>query len=222
MSKKRVVLSWSSGKDSAWTLHVLRQQDDVEVIALCTTVTDLFDRVSMHGVRRELLRAQAKRAGLALWEVPIPSPCSNAEYEARMRALVASAVEHGAGFMAFGDLFLPDNRAYREKNHLGTGLAPLFPLWELPTRALAETMLSAGLEAYVTCVDPKQAPRSIAGRRWDAALLAELPESADPCGENGEFHTCVVAGPMFDGPIPVSPGEVVERDGFLFADLTLA
>jgi uncharacterized protein (TIGR00290 family) len=215
------VLSWSSGKDSAWTLHVLQQRAEVEVIALVTTVTELFDRVSMHAVRRDLLRAQARLAGLPLWEVPIPSPCSNLDYEGRMRAVVHRAVESGARHMAFGDLFLEDVRSYRERNLAGTGLEPLVPLWGMPTRELARQMLRGGLEAFVTCVDPRQAPRSLAGRPWDEVLIAELPGGADPCGENGEFHTCVVAGPMFDGRIAAEPGEVVERDGFVFADLRL-
>ncbi len=222
MARPKAVLSWSSGKDSAWTLHVLKTQREVEVIALVTTVTEVFDRVSMHAVRRELLRAQAALAGLPLWEVPIPSPCSNSDYEERMRALVQRAVDSGAEHMAFGDLFLEDVRRYREKNLAGTGLKPLFPLWGVPTRDLARDMLQAGLEAYVTCVDPQKAPRELCGRRWDEQLIAELPAGADPCGENGEFHTCVVAGPMLQGRIAVEPGQVVERDGFVFADLTLA
>jgi uncharacterized protein (TIGR00290 family) len=219
-ARPKAVLSWSSGKDSAWTLHVLRQQAEFEIVALVTTVTEAFDRVAMHAVRRELLRAQADRAGLPLWEVSIPSPCSNEAYEERMRALVQRAAAEGVSHMAFGDLFLEDIRRYREKNLAGTGIDPIFPLWRIPTRDLARDMLGGGLEAYVTCVDPRQAPASLAGRRWDAALIDELPSGADPCGENGEFHTCVVAGPMFSGRIPVQTGEVVERDGFVFADLT--
>jgi uncharacterized protein (TIGR00290 family) len=222
MPRPKAVLSWSSGKDSAWSLHVLRQRAEVDVVALVTTVTEAFDRVSMHAVRRELLRAQAERAGLPLWEVSIPSPCSNTEYEQRMSALVQRAVQSGVSRMAFGDLFLEDIRRYREKNLSGTGIEPLFPLWGIPTRELATDMLHGGLEAYVTCVDPRQAPAALAGRRWDAALIEELPEAADPCGENGEFHTCVVAGPMFDQRIATRGGEVVERDGFVFADLALA
>ena len=222
MPRPKAVLSWSSGKDSAWSLHVLRQRAEFEVVALVTTVTEAFDRVSMHAVRRELLRAQAERAGLPLWEVSIPSPCSNAEYEARMRALVQRTAQSGVSHMAFGDLFLEDIRRYREKNLSGTGIEPLFPLWGIPTRELASEMLGGGLEAYVTCIDPRQAPAALAGRRWDAALIEELPPAADPCGENGEFHTCVVAGPMFDRPIATRTGEVVERDGFVFADLTLS
>ena len=217
--KPKALLSWSSGKDSAWTLHVLRQRAELEVVALATTVTEAYDRVAMHAVRRELLREQARRAGLPLWEVPIPSPCSNADYETRMRALVQRAAGSGITHMAFGDLFLEDIRRYREQNLSGTGLTPIFPLWGIPTRELARTMLAGGLEAFVTCIDPRRAPKSLAGRRWNEAWLAELPADADPCGENGEFHTCVVAGPMFEGRIAASPGEVVERDGFVFADL---
>jgi uncharacterized protein (TIGR00290 family) len=218
-TRPKVVLSWSSGKDSAWALHVLRQRAEVDVVALATTVTEAFDRVSMHAVRRELLRAQAERARLPLWEVAIPSPCSNAEYEERMRGLVRRAVDAGAEHMAFGDLFLEDIRRYREKNLEQTGLTPLFPLWNVPTSTLAHEMIAGGLEAYVTCVDPRQVPAALAGRRFDARFLEALPTAADPCGENGEFHTCVVAGPMFEGRISVSPGDVVERDGFVFADL---
>jgi uncharacterized protein (TIGR00290 family) len=222
MSRPKAVLSWSSGKDSAWSLHVLRQRAEVDVVALVTTVTEAFDRVAMHAVRRELLRAQAEQAGLPLWEVTIPSPCSNEDYEARMRTLVERAVAGGIQHMAFGDLFLEDIRRYRERNLAGTGLEPLFPLWKIPTRELAADMLRGGLEAYITCVDPRQAPAALAGQRWNADLLEALPAGVDPCGENGEFHTCVVAGPMFAGRIATEPGPVLERDGFVFADLALA
>lgn len=219
MSRPRAILSWSSGKDSAWTLHVLRQRGEFEVVALATTITEPYDRVAMHAVRRELLQAQARQAGLPLWEVPIPAPCSNADYEQRMRGLVQRTLDAGITYMAFGDLFLEDVRGYREKNLAGTGLQPLFPLWQLPTSELARDMLQGGLEAFITCVDPRQAPAALAGRRWDESLIAELPSTADPCGENGEFHTCVLAGPMFAGRVAAKPGEVVERDGFVFADL---
>jgi uncharacterized protein (TIGR00290 family) len=218
-ARPRTLLSWSSGKDSAWALYVLRQRGEAELVGLVTTVTEPFDRVSMHAVRRELLYAQAERAGLPLWEVAIPAPCPNAEYEARMRALVERAVAAGVEQMAFGDLFLEDVRAYREAVLAATGLAPVFPLWGLPTAELAREMLRQGLEAYITCVDPRQAPPHLAGRRWDEAALAELPPGADPCGENGEIHTFVAAGPMLAGRIAVEVGEIVERDGFVFADL---
>ncbi len=219
MARPKTLVSWSSGKDSAWTLHLLRTQAEVDVVGLVTTVTEAYDRVAMHGVRRELLRAQAASAGLPLWEIVIPSPCSNEVYEAKMRAVVERAVAEGIEHMAFGDLFLQDIRAYREKNLNGSGLTPLFPLWEIPTPELARDMLRGGIEAYVTCVDPRQVPPGLAGRRWNEALLGELPPSADPCGENGEFHTFVAAGPMFERPIAVTSGEVVEREGFVFADV---
>ncbi len=219
MGRPKAIVSWSSGKDSAWTLHQLRLQGEVDIVGLVTTVTEVYDRVAMHAVRRELLRAQAASAELPLWEIVIPSPCNNDVYEAKMRALVERAVAEGVTHMAFGDLFLEDIRAYREKNLSGTGITPLFPLWQIPTPELARDMLRGGIEAYVTCVDPRQAPRELAGRRWNEALIAELPPGADPCGENGEFHTFVAAGPMFTRSIAVKSGEVVEREGFVFADV---
>lgn len=221
-ARPKALISWSSGKDSAWTLHVLRQQAQYDIVGLLTTVNQRYDRVAMHAVRVELLRAQAAAAGLELWEVPIPDPCSNAEYEAAMRAVVERARGEGVSAMAFGDLYLADVRAYRERQLAGTGLDPVFPLWLQPTRALAEDMIEAGIEATLTCVDPRKVSPALAGRGFDATLLAALPADADPCGENGEFHTFVHAGPMFAAPIPVTHGEVIERDGFLFADITLA
>ncbi|HUO30006.1 MAG TPA: hypothetical protein VMU80_12370 [Bryobacteraceae bacterium] len=218
---KRVALSWSSGKDSAWTLHLLRRDPAVEVVALVTTLNEAFDRVAMHAVRRELLEAQAESAGLPLWTVPLPWPCSNEQYEARMRGLCARAVGEGVEAMAFGDLFLADIRAYREKQLAGTGLEPLFPLWQIPTAQLARDMIAAGLRAKITCVDPKVLSREFAGRDFDAAFLADLPPAVDPCGENGEFHSFVYEGPMFSKPIQLLTGEIVERDGFVFADLAL-
>jgi uncharacterized protein (TIGR00290 family) len=215
----RALLSWSSGKDCAWALHVLRQRGDVEVAGLLTTVNAAAGRVAMHAVRETLLAEQARAAGLPLVTVPIPYPCSNEEYERAMGATVARARAEGIGAVAFGDLFLEDVRRYREERMAGTGLAALFPLWGLDTAALARTMLAAGVRARLTCVDPRVLPRDLAGRAWDATLLAELPEGADPCGERGEFHTFCWDGPMFARPIAVAPGEVVERDGFVFADL---
>jgi uncharacterized protein (TIGR00290 family) len=219
MSPLPTLLSWSSGKDSAWSLHVLRQNDEVDVVGLLTTVNELHDRVAMHAVRRELLEAQAESAGLPLWPLPIPSPCSNEEYEARMAGLLQRALRAGIRAVAFGDLFLADIRAYREKKLAGTGLRPLFPLWQEPTDRLAQTMLAAGVRAHITCVDPAQISPRFAGRTWDARLLAELPRSADPCGERGEFHTFVSDGPMFTHAIPIAVGDIVERDGFIFADI---
>lgn len=221
-TQRRVLVSWSSGKDSAWTLHVLRQRADIEVAGLLTTVNEAFGRVAMHAVRRTLLEAQAAAAGLPLWPVPIPYPCPNEIYEARMAATMARAVRDGIDAVAFGDLFLEDVRQYREERLRPLGVEPLFPLWGEPTSRLARAMLDAGVRALVTCVDPKQAPPSLAGRPWDAGLLASLPATADPCGERGEFHTFVWDGPMFTAPVPVVVGDVVERDGFVFADLVPA
>lgn len=216
---KRVMLSWSSGKDSAWALHVLRQEPDVELAGLFTTVNTEFDRVAMHAVQRELLDAQAASAGVPLSAIPIPYPCPNEAYEAAMAAFVAEAKRRGVTHFAFGDLFLEDVRRYRETKLAGTGIEPLFPLWGLPTRALAEDMVAGGLRAFITCVDPRLAPREWAGRAYDRRFLDSLPEGVDPCGERGEFHTFACAGPMFGRPVPVTVGEAVERDGFVFADL---
>jgi uncharacterized protein (TIGR00290 family) len=215
---KRVLLSWSSGKDSAWTLHVLRQQPDIEVVGLLTTLNTEFERVAMHSTRLSVLEAQAKAAELPLWIVPLPWPCSNEIYEARMAEACKRAVDQHVDAIAFGDLFLQDVRAYRETKLKPTGLEPLFPLWEIPTDALAREMIAGGLRAKLTCVDPKQLPASFAGRDFDDALLRDFPPGIDPCGERGEFHTCVYAGPMFSAPLDLEAGEVVERDGFVFAD----
>ncbi len=219
MSKPRLLLSWSSGKDSAWALHVLHQKNEYDIVGLVTTVNENFARVAMHGVREELLRAQADAAGLPLWRVPLPHPCPNGEYETRMRALIARAVAAGVTHMAFGDLFLEDIRAYREQQLAGTGIAPVFPLWGLDTRQLAHAMIGAGLRAKLSCVDPKQLARDFAGRTFDETLLADLPAGVDPCGERGEFHSFCYAGPMFSRSVALNTGEVVERDGFVFADL---
>jgi uncharacterized protein (TIGR00290 family) len=216
----RVAVSWSSGKDSAWSLHLLRQDPSVEVVALFTTLNQQFDRVAMHAVRRELLELQAKSVGLPLWTVPLPWPCSNEEYELRMTALCERATGEAVQAMAFGDLFLADIRAYREKQLAGTGLQPLFPVWQIPTAELARTMIASGLRAKITCVDPKVLPADFVGRDFDSQFLADLPPQIDPCGENGEFHSFVYDGPGFRQPINISVGEIVERDGFVFADLT--
>ncbi len=220
--RPKALLSWSSGKDSAWSLHALQQAGEVDVVALLTTVNVVHDRVAMHAVRAELLRAQAEAAGIPLWTVPIPSPCSNAEYEAAMSKALERARGEGITVAAFGDLFLEDIRRYREDRLSGTGLRPVFPLWGIPTDALARQMVAGGLRARLTCVDPKQLSRDFAGREFDAALLAELPASVDPCGERGEFHTFAYAGPMYRRPVAVQGGVVVERDGFVFADLVPA
>ena len=215
-------LSWSSGKDSAWSLENLQRDGEHQVTGLFTTVNAQFDRVAMHAVRRTLLEAQAKAAGIDLHVIDIPYPCPNADYERIMGAFVAKAQAHGVAAMAFGDLFLADIRAYRERQLADTGIAPLFPLWKRDTRKLAAEMIDGGLVAHLTCVDPRKLDRAFAGRRFDHALLADLPAGIDPCGENGEFHTFVSAGPMFRAPIPVRCGDVVERDGFVFADMVPA
>ncbi len=217
---KRVFVSWSSGKDSAWTLHLLRQRSEFDIAGLLTTVNSEFDRVAMHGTRRSVLEAQARAAGLPLWIVPLPWPCSNENYEQRMGELCARAISEGVQAIAFGDLFLQDVRAYREKQLLPTGLEPLFPLWLEPTAALAQEMIANGLRARLSCIDTKRLPPTFAGRDFNASLLAELPPDIDPCGEYGEFQTCVYAGPMFQSPIQLEPGEIVTRDGFTYADFT--
>ncbi|MDR7483213.1 MAG: ATP-binding protein [Armatimonadota bacterium] len=218
---RRVLLSWSSGKDSAWTLHMLRQDPDVEVVSLLTTVNTTHGRVAMHSTRLEILQAQAHAVELPLHIVPLPWPCSNEVYERTMRKALADGLERGATHVAFGDLFLEDIRAYRIRQLKSTGLEPLFPIWHEPTGVLARRMIDAGVEAILTCVDPNKLSPSFAGRTFDHAFLAELPAGVDPCGENGEFHTCVLAGPMFRGRLHVAVGEVLERDGFYFADLML-
>lgn len=219
MSTRRPTwLSWSSGKDSAWALDVLRRSPDYVVTGLFTTVNTAFARVAMHAVRVELLRRQAEAAGLPLHLIEIPHPCPNAEYEAAMAAFVDRARAAGVKHMAFGDLYLEDIRRYREEKLRDTGITPLFPLWGRPTHALVSEMLAGGLRAVLTCVDPRVLPAGFAGRELDAALLAELPPGVDPCGENGEFHTFVFDGPMFARPLDIAVGEVVERDGFVFAD----
>ena len=217
--KPRILLSWSSGKDSAWALHVLRQRGNAEVVGLLTTVNTHFQRVAMHGVRRGLLLMQAKAAGIPLWEIPLPWPCSNEIYEQAMSAACAKAVEEGISAIAFGDLFLEDVRRYREDRLRGTGLDPMFPVWGCNTRELIEEMLDAGLRARIVCVDPSKLPGDFVGRDLDYDVLSRLPATVDPCGENGEFHTFAYAGPMFSEPIPVRNGETVVRDGFHYADV---
>jgi uncharacterized protein (TIGR00290 family) len=215
----KTLIAWSSGKDSAWALHEARRSGDYEIVGALTTVTETFGRVSMHGVREELLKAQLEAAGVPLKIVPIPFPCPNEVYEARMGAALADAKAEGVTHVIFGDLFLEDVRAYREAKMAGSGIAPVFPLWGRPTDALARTMIEGGLKTHLVTVDLKAMPKSFAGRKFDAALLNDLPAGVDPCGECGEFHTCVLAGPMFSRAIPASVGDVVERDGFAFADL---
>ena len=219
---KRILLSWSSGKDSAWSLRVLRERGEYEVVGLLTTFNAEANRVAMHAVRRELVERQAAAAGLPLWPVPLPWACSNEQDEALMAETCARAVSEGIVGVAFGDLFLEDVRAYREKQMAGTGLEPIFPVWGLPTGELAREMIAAGMRAKLTCVDTGKLDRSFAGREFDDRLLAELPEGVDPCGERGEFHSFVYAGPMFDSAIEISVGEMVVREQFVFADLMAA
>jgi uncharacterized protein (TIGR00290 family) len=220
-TRPKALIAWSSDKDSAWALHEARCAGDCEIVGALTTVTETFGRVSMHGVREDILAAQLEAAGLASVCVPIPFPCPNEIYEARMAAALGDAKAAGVSRVIFGDLFLEDVRRYREEKLNGTGIAPVFPLWHRPTDALARAMIDAGVETYLACVDLKQLPKEFAGRRFDHALLEGLPASADPCGEKGEFHSCVVAGPMLKRRIPVTVGEVVEREGFAFADLVM-
>lgn len=218
-TKKRALLSWSSGKDSAWALHALRQQADVEIVGLLSTINEDFDRVAMHAVRTELLQQQATSVGLPLRLVKLPFPCGNEAYEERMKTLMAEMKAEGIEAIAFGDLFLTDVRAYRERMMAGTGIAPLFPLWGRPTAELAREMIAAGLRAQITCLDPRSMPRALAGSEYNLQFLAALPAEVDPCGENGEFHSFAFAGPMFRAPVAFAVGETVERDGFLFTDL---
>jgi uncharacterized protein (TIGR00290 family) len=216
----KILISWSTGKDSAWMLHVLRQQHPHAVGGLLSTINEAFDRVAMHATRRALLQAQADAAGLPLYPVLIPWPCSNADYEARMGAAVTRFLADGFTHAAFGDLFLEDVRRYREERLAGTGLTPLFPLWkQKPTAELAREMIAGGLRAHLSCVDPRKLDPSFAGRPFDEQLLRDLPPDVDPCGENGEFHSFVSGGPMFSRQLDVEVGEIVQRDGFVFADI---
>jgi uncharacterized protein (TIGR00290 family) len=221
MARPKALISWSSGKDSAFALHEAARGGEFEVVGALTTVTETFGRVSIHGVRQEILQAQCEAAGLPQRIVPIPYPCPNEIYEARMTEAVAQAVADGVTHMIFGDLFLADIRAYREQKLAGTGITPVFPLWDRPTAELARAMIASGLEAHIATVDLKKLSAEFAGRTFDAALLADLPEGVDACGENGEFHTCVVAGPMFSRRLAVTPGERVERDGYAYCDLVM-
>jgi uncharacterized protein (TIGR00290 family) len=220
-NKIPTLVSWSSGKDSAWSLYLLQQSAVYEPVGLLTTVNRAFDRVAMHSTRRAVLEAQAAAARLPLHVVPLPWPCSNEAYEAAMSEACADAVAQGVRAMAFGDLFLEDIRAYRVERLAGTGLEPVFPVWGLPTGPLVREMLAAGVRTRIVSVDPRKLPAAFAGREIDEEFLRDLPAGVDPCGENGEFHTCVYAGPMFQWAIPVELGEVVERDGFVFADVML-
>jgi uncharacterized protein (TIGR00290 family) len=218
--KIKVMASWSSGKDSAWMLHRLKQDPSIEVAALLTTMNEEFDRVAMHAVRRQMLEAQSHAVAVPLWTVGLPWPCTNEQYESRMRAALGKAAAEGFTHVAFGDLFLEDVRRYREDRLDGTGLTPIFPLWGIPTLALAEEMIDGGLRAILTCVNPQHLDRSFAGRQFDRTLLRDLPPGVDPCGERGEFHSFAYDGPRFAQPVTAATGEVVDRDGFVFADVS--
>ena len=218
-SKHKTLLSWSSGKDSAWALHTLRQDPQIELAGLFCTVNQAFNRVAMHGVRVELLQRQADRLGLPLQIIDIPYPCSNEQYAQVMSEFVTQARAAGVTHFAFGDLFLEDVRRYREERLQGTGISPIFPLWGSDTRELSQTMVVAGLRSVLTCVDPKQLSKDFAGRIFDATLLCDLPADVDPCGENGEFHSFAFDGPMFAQAVDFTLGETVARDGFVFTDL---
>jgi uncharacterized protein (TIGR00290 family) len=217
--KSKVLMSWSSGKDSAWALYQLQQNPDIELAGLFCTVNKEYDRVAMHGVRVELLQKQAKSIGLPLETIEIPGPCSNAEYEIIMGRFVESAKSNDVEYFAFGDLFLEDIRRYREEKLKDCGITPIFPIWGVPTEKLAREMIGSGLRAVVTCIDPKQIPEKFVGREFDEGFLDALPDTVDPCGENGEFHSFAYAGPMFREPIEIIVGEIVHRDGFVFADV---
>lgn len=215
---KRVLMSWSSGKDCAWALYLLQNDPQIEVCGLLTTMNSAFDRVAMHGTRRTVLEAQAAATSLPLWVVPLPWPCSNDIYEQRMAEVCDRAVKARIDAIAFGDLFLEDVRKYRERQLKPTGLEPLFPVWDKATNELAEEMIAGGLKARITCVDNKQLAAEFAGREFDASFLRDLPATADPCGERGEFHSCVYGGPMFRNSLELTAGDVVNRDGFVYAD----
>jgi len=217
--KKKTLLSWSSGKDSAWALHLLRQNPRIELFGLFVVMNLKYKRVSMHATRLGMLERQAAAAGLPLKTINLPDPCTNEECDAIMGQFVRESAAGGIECMAFGDLFLEAARSYRENRLKGTGIEPVFPLWGMPTKELAEQMLSAGLDAYASSVDLKKLPSRLAGRKWSRELIAELPEDCDPCGENGEIHTIVEGGPMFSRAVPVTVGEIVERDGFAYADI---
>lgn len=221
MQKKNTWMSWSTGKDSAFALYQLRTRTDIEVTGLLTTVTEDYNRVSMHAVREELLELQAKSLGIPLYKVKIPSKCTNEIYELRMKAAINEAKKLHISCMAFGDLFLEDIRKYRVEKLKDTGIEPLFPLWNLPTKELANEIINSGFKAVITCIDPKVLPESFAGREYDQKFLADLPTQVDPCGENGEFHTFIYDGPIFNKPIPIHVGERILRDGFIFTDVHL-
>ena len=217
--QRRALMSWSSGKDSAWALYKLQQNPEIDLAGLFCTVNKEFGRVAMHGVRVELIQKQAKSIGLPLEIIEIPYPCSNAEYEKIMDRFVERAKDDNIEYFVFGDLFLEDVRNYREEKLNGSGIKPVFPVWGIPTDRLAREMIGGGLRALITCIDPKKTPKEFIGREFDEELLDSLPETIDPCGENGEFHSFVFDGPMFKEQIEIFPGQIVHRDDFVFIDI---
>jgi uncharacterized protein (TIGR00290 family) len=219
LSPPKAFVSWSSGKDSAFALHIARREGLAEIVGVLTTINEVYDRVAMHGVRHALLDKQIAALGLPAIIVPLPSPCPNEVYEARMEEACAAMKAQGVDHIVFGDLFLEDIRAYREEKLAAAKMTPIFPLWQRDTTLLAHDMIRSGLRAHIACLDPRKLDRRFAGRAFDEALLRELPDGIDPCGENGEFHTAVVDLPTFKAPIAVEIGETVERDGFVFTDI---
>lgn len=219
--KKKALMSWSSGKDSAWALYRLQQDPDIEVVGLFCTVNQEFNRISMHGIRIELLQAQATSINLPLEIIEIPYPCSNVEYERIMGEFVERAKQNNIEHFAFGDLFLEDIRNYREEKLKDSGIIPIFPLWGIPTDQLAQEMIAQGLKTMIICIDSKRTPQEFVGQEFNEHFLETLPENIDPCGENGEFHTFVFDAPMFQQPIEIISGELFERDGFIYADIQL-
>lgn len=217
--KKKALMSWSTGKDSAWTLYKLQQNQDVELVGLFCTINKEFERVAIHGVRVELLKQQAERLRLPIEIIELPYPCSNADYETIMGQFIERAKGQAIEYFAFGDLFLEDIRNYREKQFKGSGIKPIFPIWGIPTDELSRDMVSSGVRAVITCIDPKQIPEEFVGRVYDDDFLDALPDTVDPCGENGEFHSFAFSGPMFKEPIDIVVGDIVHRDGFVFADV---
>jgi uncharacterized protein (TIGR00290 family) len=218
---KKTLLSWSSGKDSAWALHALQQMPDIELVGLFSTYNQEFERIAMHSTRLDLVRMQAKRTGLPIELIPLPFPCSNEDYEQIMGAFTKSVIDRDITHIAFGDLSLEDVRQYRIDKLAGTGITPIFPIWGIPTEELSRTMVASGLKSQITCINPKQIPEKFAGAEFNLDFIESLPESVDPCGENGEFHSFAFAGPMFTEPIPIIVGETVKRDGFIFTDVLL-
>ena len=217
--KKKTLLSWSSGKDSAWALHVLQQQQDIEVVGLFCTFNEKYKRGAMHAVRTELIIQQAERTGIPLHLIPIPDPCSDAAYKTIMESFIEEVKSEGIDSIAFGDLFLEDVRRYREDNLAGTGITPIFPLWKIPTDELSHQMINSGLRAVITCIDPKQLPGDFSGHEYNSTFLEKIPDTVDPCGEKGEFHSFAYDGPMFKGKVNICIGETITRDGFVFTDV---